>query len=214
MIRIKALCPQSAWGALMKFLQPITLLCAILTSFAAKAEEITITKGRQLVETNCARCHAIGDTGSSPFAAAPPFREAAKNYSNEELVDGFMEGLAVRHPAMPDWKMTLDQAEAITAYIMGLKSSGPAKTEDNPLTVGHEILRINCARCHAIDMTGDSPLAKAPPFREVIKRYDPSNLEEALAEGIVTGHSEMPVFTFEPDQIGAIVSYLSSLKPE
>ncbi len=87
-----------------------------------------------------------------------------------------------------------------------------AVAEKSPVAVGREILVKNCARCHAIDMTGNSPLAKAPPFRDVMKRYDASNLEEALAEGIVTGHNEMPEFTFETDQITAITAYLSSLK--
>lgn len=44
------------------------------------------------------------------------------------------------------------------------------------------------ARCHAIDETSQSPEPKAPAFREVVKRYDPDALEEALAEGIVMGH--------------------------
>jgi mono/diheme cytochrome c family protein len=39
-------------------------------------------------------------------------------------------------------------------------------------------------------------------------------LEEALAEGIVTGHNEMPEFSFEPEQIASIVAYLQTLKPE
>jgi mono/diheme cytochrome c family protein len=138
----------------------------------------------------------------------------AKNYSQDELVDGFMEGLAVRHPAMPEWDMTVDQAEAIAIYIMGLKRNAASKSDDSPVAIGHELMRKNCARCHAIDVTGLSPLAKAPPFREVVKRYDPVQLEEALAEGIVTGHNEMPEFEFEPDEINAIIAYLASLKAE
>lgn len=34
---------------------------------------------------------------------------------------------------------------------------------------------------------------------------------EALAEGIVTGHPDMPAFTFSPTQIGAIIAYIKSL---
>ena len=64
------------------------------------------------------------ETGDSPFAPAPPFRDVAKNYTQDELVDGFMEGPAVRHQAMPDWDMTIDQAEAIATNIMGLKRTG------------------------------------------------------------------------------------------
>ena len=39
-------------------------------------------------------------------------------------------------------------------------------------------------------------------------------LAEALAEGIMTGHPTMPQFTFEPDQIGALIAFLQSLEEE
>jgi len=200
----------------MRMFPRLILFCGALLGMVAlaHAEQSTLANGQQLIEVNCTRCHAIGETGDSPFAPAPRFRDVAKNYTQDELVDGFMEGLAVRHQAMPDWDMTIDQAEAITTYIMGLKRTGAAKTDDSPAAIGHEILLKNCARCHAIETVGDSPLAKAPPFRDVAKRYDPVNLEEALAEGIVTGHNEMPEFIFEPDEIVAITAYLSTLRPE
>jgi mono/diheme cytochrome c family protein len=189
------------------------VLGAALSVAQAQAEENLLNKGRQLVEINCSGCHATGREGKSPFAPAPPFREVARNYTQDELVDGFMEGLAVRHKAMPDWDMTMDQAEAVATYILSIKSEDV--TEGEGLIIqGHTILRENCARCHAIDPVGPSPLANAPPFREVMKRYEPQNLEEALAEGIVTGHNQMPVFTLEPDQIVAITAYLSTLRPE
>ena len=35
-------------------------------------------------------------------------------------MDGFMEGLPVRHEAMPDWNMTEDQAIALSLFIMTL----------------------------------------------------------------------------------------------
>lgn len=79
---------------------------------------------------------------------------------------------------------------------------------------GAAILEKNCARCHAIGATGDSPHREAPPFREVVKRYPPENLEESLAEGIVSGHAEMPEFTFSSEEISAIVGYLNDLKDQ
>ena len=33
-----------------------------------------------------------------------------------------------------------------------------------------------------------------------------------LAEGIVTGHADMPEFVLTPDEIGAVISYLESLE--
>lgn len=52
----------------------------------------------------------------------------------------------------------------------------------------------------------------APPFRTLHSKYPVENLEEALAEGIVTGHPEMPVFQLEPPQISALIEYLYTLK--
>ena len=80
------------------------------------------------------------------------------------------------------------------------------------IAAGRKLVEANCSRCHAIGMTGDSPLAKAPPFREVVTRYPPESLGEALVEGIVTGHNEMPEFVFEADQAAEIIAYLDSLK--
>ncbi len=189
------------------------LLVLLLCATPALAEEAATAEGRRLAGINCTPCHNIESAGESPLTDAPPFREVATNYTPEELTDGFMEGLAVRHPMMPDWDMTEPQAEAITAYIMSLKAD-PKKSNDNPIMIGHQILREHCAACHAIDAVGLSPNPKSPPFREVVKRYEPEALEEALAEGIVTGHNNMPEFEFEPDQITAIIAYLDSLKTQ
>ncbi len=77
---------------------------------------------------------------------------------------------------------------------------------------GRAIAETHCARCHAVGKTGDSPHADAPPFRDLRLRYPVENLEEALAEGIMTGHADMPEFQFEPQQIGAFIAYLKSLE--
>jgi cytochrome c len=78
---------------------------------------------------------------------------------------------------------------------------------------GRLLLEKNCSRCHAIGPTDTSPNAQAPPFRTVITRYPAEYLAEALAEGIITRHSDMPEFVFAPDEIEAIVAYLNSLGP-
>ena len=79
---------------------------------------------------------------------------------------------------------------------------------------GQLLLEKNCSRCHAIGRAGTSPVAEAPPFRTVVSRYPPENLAEALAEGIMTRHSEMPQFVFAPDEIDAIIAYLDTLGAE
>ncbi|QIJ74188.1 c-type cytochrome [Methylobacterium sp. NI91] len=77
---------------------------------------------------------------------------------------------------------------------------------------GETIARTNCARCHAIGRVGASRLAEAPPFRELHHRYPVTDLGEALAEGITTGHPSMPEFRLDPDQAQALIAYLQTLE--
>lgn len=77
---------------------------------------------------------------------------------------------------------------------------------------GAEIARANCARCHSIEKSGASPFSEAPPFRTLHRKYPVETLEEALGEGIFTGHPAMPEFQLEPDQIGDFIAFLKSLE--
>jgi mono/diheme cytochrome c family protein len=80
-----------------------------------------VARGRALAQVNCGRCHAIEATGDSPFKDAPPFRGIRESYTQDELEDAFNEGVAVTHPAMPEWSMTPDQARQLAAFILSLK---------------------------------------------------------------------------------------------
>jgi mono/diheme cytochrome c family protein len=88
-----------------------------------------------------------------------------------------------------------------------------AVAQASPASRGEAIAQKHCARCHAIRREGESPMGLAPPFRELPKRYPVENLAEALAEGIVTGHPAMPQFTFQPREIGALLTYIDGLAP-
>ncbi len=76
---------------------------------------------------------------------------------------------------------------------------------------GQAIVRNACGTCHATETSGASGDPEAPPFRDIATRYPPEDLSESLAEGIDTGHPDMPEFVFEPDAIGAIIAYLNWL---
>jgi mono/diheme cytochrome c family protein len=89
----------------------------------------------------------------------------------------------------------------------------PATAAEGPVDRGRTIAKARCASCHAIGPRGKSPMAEAPPFRELPKRYPVEHLAEALAEGIVVGHPAMPQFAFDPPEIDALLSYLRSLGP-
>jgi hypothetical protein len=46
----------------------------------------------------------------------------------------------------------------------------------------------------------------------VAKLYPPETLEEALAEGIMVGHDDMPAFEFTADQVEQLIAFLKSLE--
>ena len=77
---------------------------------------------------------------------------------------------------------------------------------------GEALLTVACSRCHATARTGESRHPQAPLFRTLAKRYPIESLEEALGEGILSGHPDMPEFKFESDDVGAIIAYLKSVQ--
>jgi cytochrome c len=93
-----------------------------------------------------------------------------------------------------------------------LAASTSMTAAENELQRGHDLLQKDCARCHAIGKTGDSPRKDAPAFRTLGRRYPVESLEEALGEGIVTGHNDMPEFRFDAADVGAIIDYLKSIQ--
>lgn len=97
-------------------------------------------------------------------------------------------------------------AAAVVTNAFGAEVLSPAAQR------GLTFVRTNCARCHAIDKVSESPLRIAPPFRQLHLRYPVESLQEALAEGIVSGHPTMPEFKLAPDQVGNVIAYLKSLE--
>jgi cytochrome c len=91
----------------------------------------------------------------------------------------------------------------------------PVQAADKTLVDKGEVLvRENCSRCHAIGKTGESPHPPAPPFRTLSRKYPVEDLAESLAEGIVSGHPDMPIFMFSPTDVEAIIQYLQSIQEQ
>jgi mono/diheme cytochrome c family protein len=99
----------------------------------------------------------------------------------------------------------------VVGLTMALVTAFPAAAGSR-ISRGEALVKANCARCHAVERSDKSRHPDAPPFRTLSQRYPLQDLEEALAEGISTGHPDMPEFTAEPDQIDAILAYIGSLK--
>lgn len=185
--------------------------------------------GEQLF-SRCAMCHEIGEgavnrqgpvlTGIVGRRAASvpgfPYSEALKQAGAGGLIwtpealaafiakpKHFEPGTGMIFPGLDN----ANDAADVVAYL-----TARAATDNAAVAAGAALLEANCGGCHAIGATGPSPHDEAPPFRELHQRYDVEDLTEALVEGLVSGHPDMPEFKFDPDQANAIVRYLKSLE--
>jgi cytochrome c len=91
----------------------------------------------------------------------------------------------------------------IIALVISL-ASAPALAQPDTRR-GFSLAREHCAQCHAIDNATESPMATAPPFRELHLKYAIADLQRPLTQGPHTR------FHFEPSQIEALMAYLKTL---
>ena len=101
--------------------------------------------------------------------------------------------------------------------VVGLVLAGCAQArageeQEASIADGREVARANCASCHAIDLRGASPLAEAPPFRDIGRRYRFPVLEEELIAGIGVGHPPMPKFQLSPRGVDALLLYMRHIQ--
>jgi mono/diheme cytochrome c family protein len=108
--------------------------------------------------------------------------------------------------------VSLASCAAIPPAAAAPPEIAPGGNGQTRLARGEALVRRHCGGCHAVGTTGSSRLAGAPEFRELHKRYEPQALEEALAEGILTGHPAMPEFRFPPEDVRAVIRYLDAIQ--
>lgn len=98
------------------------------------------------------------------------------------------------------------------AIVLTALAGSTALAQNPGAQRGVVIARTYCVGCHSIDKVSPSPLNEAPPFRDLSKKYPVESLQEALAEGIVTGHPSMPEFRFDTGQVSDFIAFLNSLR--
>lgn len=115
-----------------------------------------------------------------------------------------------RMTSLPNRLYVFRYTKQLVGFVVATLLMSPAAASSQA-SRGEALVKANCARCHAVGHSDRSYHPEAPPFRTLSQRYPLQDLEEALAEGISTGHPDMPEFVASPDQIDAIIAYISSL---
>ena len=111
-------------------------------------------------------------------------------------------------PGRTEFGRRLQPAALGGALVLGLAAMPAGAAEKDLTDKGKVLVEQNCARCHAIGKDGKSTHPEAPPFRTLSSRYPIEDLAELLAEGIVSGHPDMPIFVFSATDVEAIIEYL------
>jgi mono/diheme cytochrome c family protein len=67
-----------------------------------------------------------------------------------------------------------------------------------------------CAKCHAIDLTSDSPEPAATPFRDVAKT--PGMTPMALTVWLTTSHPTMPNIVLDKQDLDNVIAFILTLR--
>lgn len=113
---------------------------------------------------------------------------------------------------------------ALAACANATAGPPPGPPPAAPLAYGQGIAQRSCGGCHAV-AEGPSPLAAAPPFRDLHRRYPVGGLAQFLDEGMLppdqpleegspATHPRMPVAALGADEVAALTAYLRSLEPK
>ena len=96
----------------------LALLMVCVCSDAGHALDREQHRGKALLQRLCGSCHAVGQTGNSPHADAPPFRRLGEDklYDND-FGARLQAGLSTIHPDMPTFRFDRQDAEAAVNYL-------------------------------------------------------------------------------------------------
>lgn len=106
----------------------LALLLACACGEAASALDREQQHGKELLDTLCARCHAVGKTGRSPHIDAPVFRSFGdKKLYDEDFTQRLQNGLSTIHPDMPTFRFNRSDAEAAVNYLKTIQERSKPK---------------------------------------------------------------------------------------
>ena len=117
--------------------KPLHLLCPPLLLTACQnlppAEPAPATAGpagQAVAQASCGGCHAVGPSGSSSNANAPPFPAIVNQEGlTEETLSGWLRG-AHNYPREMDFYLRESEVDALVAYMLTLRDPNYRRPPD------------------------------------------------------------------------------------
>jgi mono/diheme cytochrome c family protein len=106
----------------------LVLTIGLLWSTFALARVHEPRTGREMLQQLCARCHAVGRTGSSPNRQAPPFRSFSETkLYDSDFLQRLQDGYSSIHPFMPTFRFNREDAEEVLNYLKSIQEPSRRK---------------------------------------------------------------------------------------
>ena len=197
--------------ALAAFAVVAAALIAAAGAPASAQEELepgSVERGAQRYLAGCSTCHGVTGLGVGPWPAVAGAGEAAADF---QLRTGRMPfagepgDQATRKPPAYDEQEIRD----LVAFVGSLADGPPipdVDLDESLLSRGHQLFAANCAPCHGATANGGAVGggAIAPP----LTGSDPV----IVAEAMITGPGQMPVFDIPEEDRNAVVTYVEYLR--
>ena len=175
---------------------------------AASGNVPLVTAGATLFATSCASCHGREGQGSD---FGPPLAGVGAAAADFQLRTGrmpFSDGpghQATRKPPAFDDA----QIRQLVAYVASLGDGPPipeVQVNDSLVSDGQQLFIGNCAPCHGATANGGAVGGGAlAPALDVATPVQ-------VAEAMLTGPGQMPVFSYGTRDLNAVASYVSYLQ--
>jgi len=154
----------------------LMLLCGLPAGARAQQEaSAQVSRGQQLFDAQCARCHGIGGTGGLGASLRHPNLRRAPD--DTALFYVIKAGLLDR--GMPEaWQLSDNEIRMVLQYVRSLGQLGQVTVPGNP-DRGRELYASKgaCPVCHIINGEGG---AAGPDLSEIGAARGPDFLHEAL----------------------------------
>ncbi len=179
-------------------------------ALAAPGDPDPVELGASLFATSCASCHGPagqgGDFGPSLVGVGAAAADFQLRTGRMPFSDGPGRQATRKPPAFDD-----EQIRRLVAFVASL-GTGPAipqvRVDDSFVSRGQQLFVSNCAPCHGATANGGAvgggALAPALDLATPLQ----------VAEAMLTGPGQMPVFGYAPQDLDAVASYLEYLRHE
>lgn len=171
--------------------------------------ESSLDTGRQLYVRSCASCHGVSGRGTENGPTLEKSGSAAVDF---QLRTGRMPlDKPGGQPLRKDPAFDSEQIAALVEYASTF-GTGPEIPDVDPdaasVSDGQELFVANCAPCHG--SAGNGGAVGGTAFAPSLLAAD----SVEVAEAVLVGPGEMPVFDFDPHELDALARYISFVQSQ